>query len=308
MKKLYSSLFILSMIWGMSFLFIKLLVEDLGPWGVVFWRCLFGTITLFIILFVFKKQELKRVRFKSLPWLKLFLVALFNNALPFAFIAMSEMRISSSLASVINATTPIWTIVIGALFFFIPVKGRQWIGVSIGFLGILILLNLDFKSLINENFIGAGTMLFATFCYGLGAQMAKRYLQELSIIIVSIITLFFSTIISLIFILILNESVHLTSVFSTHTFLSLIGLGVFGSGFAYLFYYYMVKEGSAEFASLVTYIVPITAMLWGYLLLGEGISPHMILGLLFVFAGVYLSSAKMAKKRSSFNTSIGSNH
>jgi drug/metabolite transporter (DMT)-like permease len=90
---------------------------------------------------------------------------------------------------------------------------------------------------------------------------------------------------------------------SMEILLSLIGLGVFGSGFAYLLYYYMVKEGSAEFASLVTYLVPITAMIWGSLLLGEKITPHMLFGLILIFSGVYLSSYKtkaskhkMAKK------------
>lgn len=291
MKKLVSSLFILSMIWGTSFLFIKVLVSDLGPWGVVFWRCLFGTITLLLILLIFKRQELLRINLKKLPMVPLFFVASFNNVLPFGLIALSEMKISSSFASVINATTPIWTMVIGAIFFLLPVKRRQWAGVLIGFFGILLLLNLNVKSLFGENLIGAGTMLAATFCYGLGAQLARKYLTELSVIVVSTVTLFLSTVISIPFILFANDVGFYRS-FSSSVFLSLIGLGVFGSGLAYLFYYYMVKEGSAEFASLVTYIVPVTAMVWGNLLLGEVISANMIIGLVLVFAGIYLSTSK----------------
>lgn len=84
----------------------------------------------------------------------------------------------------------------------------------------------------------------------------------------------------------------ISSSFAWSHFFSLIGLGVFGSGFDYLFYYYMVKEGSAEFASLVTYIVPITAMIWGYLLLQEKISANMVIGLTVVLVGVYLSTSK----------------
>lgn len=295
MKKLYSSLVILSIIWGASFLFIKILVEELGPWGVVFWRCTFGTITLCIVLLVFKKEELRKVREKRLPWLFLLLVAVFNNTLPFGFIAMSEMKISSSFASVINATTPIWTIVIGAIFFKVRLDIRQWLGVFTGFIGILLLLNLNVNSLLTENFIGAGTMLFATLCYGLGAQLARRYLSEVPIVIVSVITLAFSSIISFFLMIMSNEGIMIPS-FKTEILFSLIGLGVFGSGIAYLFYYYMVKEGSAEFASLVTYIVPITAMLWGYLLLSEKISANMVIGLFVVFTGVYLSTSIFKKK------------
>ncbi|HZH60604.1 MAG TPA: DMT family transporter [Metabacillus sp.] len=293
MKRLYSSLLILSMIWGMSFLFIKLLVVELGPWGVVFWRCSFGTLTLVLILFIFQKHEVKNL--KQLPWFSLFFVGLFNNALPFGFIAMSELNISSSLASVINATTPIWTIIIGAVFFFVGVKKRQWIGIAIGFLGIMVLLNVNVKSLIEENFIGAGTMLLATFCYGLGAQLARKFLQNISVTVVSVSTLAISTLISFIIILITKEPIRVLSIASFDIFLSLVGLGVFGTGIAYLFYYYMVKEGSAEFASLVTYIVPITAMIWGSLLLGEQITVNMMIGLMFIFAGVYLSSARPRK-------------
>ncbi|OAS86553.1 MULTISPECIES: DMT family transporter [Metabacillus] len=302
MKKLYGALFTLSMIWGTSFLFIKLLVNELGPWGVVFWRCFFGTVTLLLILFFFKKQDVSHLRLINLPWIPLVFVALFNNVLPFGLIAMSEMNISSSLASVINATTPIWTIVIGSIFFMVPIRGKQWIGVFVGFIGILLLLNLDFVSLMNENFVGAGTMLAATFCYGLGAQLARKYLIHLPVIIVSTTTLFMSMIISFPFMLVSNHTKGYSG-FSIEIFLSLIGLGVFGSGLAYLFYYFMVKEGSAEFASLVTYIVPITAMIWGFLLLDEHISANMVIGLLFVFAGVYLSSAKANKKRA-INSSI----
>jgi drug/metabolite transporter (DMT)-like permease len=195
-KKLYGALFTLSMIWGTSFLFIKLLVNELGPWGVVFWRCLFGTVTLLFILFFFKKQDISRLRIITLPWIPLIFVALFNNVLPFGLIAMSEMKISSSLASVINATTPIWTIVMGSIFFMVPVRGKQWIGVFVGFIGIILLINLDFESLLNENFVGAGTMMAATFCYGLGAQLARKYLTQLPVIIVSATTLFMSMMIS----------------------------------------------------------------------------------------------------------------
>ncbi len=293
LKKLYGSLFTLSMIWGTSFLFIKMLVVELGPWGVVFWRCLFGALTLIVILLLFKRKEVAKVKSEKIPWIALLFVAIFNNTLPFGFIAMSEMKISSSFASVINATTPIWTIVIGVLFFHVSSNIKQWVGVFMGFVGIILLLNLNVMGLIGENFIGAGTMLFATLCYGIGAQLARKYLKNVPIIIVSLLTLSISTLLS--FFIMLSSEKGFVGISSIDIVYSLIGLGVFGSGIAYLFYYYMVKEGGAEFASLVTYIVPITAMLWGYLLLSENISANMISGLLFVFSGVYLSTVSRRK-------------
>ncbi|WP_226681042.1 DMT family transporter [Sutcliffiella horikoshii] len=292
MKRLYAALFTLSLIWGMSFLFIKLLVVDLGVWGVVFWRCMFGAGTLFILLLIQNKLKLLR----NLPLLPIVLIAILNNALPWALIAVSVTSISSSLASVVNATTPIWTILIGFSIFSSKMEKMQWIGVSVGFLGIIVLLELNILQLFQDNLLGVGTMLGATICYGFGAHLSKRHLQNTPITVISFSTLAVAGILSGIMLAFVQPTGFL-AVGSLSILVSLIGLGVFGSGVAYLLYYYMVKEGSAEFASLVTYIVPITAMLWGSILLGEKITPHMLFGLILIFSGVYLSSYKTKEKK-----------
>lgn len=292
MKRLYMALLTLSLIWGMSFLFIKLLVADLGVWGVVFWRCVFGAGTLFVLLII----QNKLITIKKLPLFPILLIALLNNALPWALIAISETTISSSLASVVNATTPIWTILIGFFIFSSKMEKMQWVGVAVGFLGILVLLELNLFQLFQDNLLGVGTMLVATICYGFGAHLSKRYLHDIPITVISFTTLAMAGVISGIMLAIIQPS-GFTAIGSMNTIISLVGLGVFGSGLAYLLYYYMVKEGSAEFASLVTYIVPITAMLWGSLLLGENITPHMLFGLILIFSGVYLSSYKTKAKK-----------
>lgn len=292
MKRLYMALLTLSLIWGTSFLFIKLLVGEIGVWGVVFWRCMFGVGTLFILLFFQGKLGL----LKNLPWVPLLLIALLNNAFPWALIAMSEMSISSSMASVVNATTPIWTILIGFSLFSSRMEKTQWFGVLVGFFGILVLLDLNIVQLFHHNLMGVGTMLGATICYGFGAHLSRKHLKNVPITIISFSTLGLAGIVSGIFVLLFQPEAFL-GITSISTFISLVGLGVFGSGIAYLLYYYMVKEGSAEFASLVTYIVPITAMLWGSLLLDEHISLTMLIGLVLIFSGVYLSSYKTKKQK-----------
>ncbi|MCM3616435.1 DMT family transporter [Sutcliffiella horikoshii] len=292
MKRLYLALLTLSLIWGMSFLFIKLLVVDLGVWGVVFWRCVFGAVTLLLLLIV--QNKLKTV--KRLPLLPIFFIALLNNALPWALIAVSETIISSSLASVVNATTPIWTILIGFTIFSSKMVKMQWVGVLVGFCGIIVLLELNLFQLFQNNLLGVGTMLGATMCYGFGAHISKKYLQDIPIMVISFSTLAVAGIISGVVMAIIEPS-GFHSINSMDAVISLIGLGVFGSGFAYLLYYYMVKEGSAEFASLVTYLVPISAMIWGSVLLGENITPHMLIGLFLIFSGVYLSSYKTKTKK-----------
>jgi drug/metabolite transporter (DMT)-like permease len=292
MKRLYMALLTLSLIWGMSFLFIKLLVTDLGVWGVVFWRCMFGAGTLFVLLLVQQKMS----SLKRLPLLPIIFIAVLNNALPWALIAVSEMSISSSMASVVNATTPIWTIIIGFSLFSSKMEKMQWLGVCVGFFGILVLLELNIFQLFQDNLLGVGTMLGATICYGFGAHLSRRYLQNVPITVISFSTLACAGVIAGVMMLIFQPQ-GFVAVKSMSAVVSLIGLGVFGSGLAYLLYYYMVKEGSAEFASLVTYIVPLTAMLWGSVLLREQITPHMVIGLILIFSGVYLSSYKTKKQK-----------
>ncbi|WP_226035087.1 DMT family transporter [Aquibacillus saliphilus] len=288
--KPYGALLTLSFIWGMSFLFIKLLLPYAGPWAIVFLRCLFGVLPLYAILFLKRRDELS----KKQPWKALLIVGMLNVTVPWMLISLSEMKIMSSTAAILNATTPILTSLIGFLFFSILLSNKQWIGIIIGFVGILILLEFNVIQLFGDDFIGIGTMLLATICYGIASQYAKKHLNQDSVLVVSIATLTVGTVFSFL-------GMTLTSSFPSSAFSSLtpivaiIGLGIFGSGISNILFFYMVKEKSAEFATSVYYLVPVTAMLWGALLLDEPLSTNLLFGLLFILAGVYLSGKKKVK-------------
>ncbi|GLB60377.1 DMT family transporter [Cytobacillus sp. NCCP-133] len=287
MGKLYGALMVLSLIWGTSFLFIKILLEEIEPAAVVFGRCLFGVAPLALIV-LFKS---KKIAWRRLPLKKLILVGFLNNALPWLLISVSETMISSGMASVLNATTPIWTLLIGSLFFAAVLGKNQWIGIGIGFIGILILSDFHTADLLSGNTYGVFLMSGAAFCYGAGTHLTKKYLAEVSTLHISLFTLLAAAIISF-FAMRLLSSTPLYKFMEMNIFLPLIGLGAFGSGIAYLLYYYLVKEGSPEFASLVTYIVPASAIIWGAMLLNEQIHLSMIVGLIIIFAGVYVTSKK----------------
>jgi drug/metabolite transporter (DMT)-like permease len=291
MGKLYSALIALSLIWGTSFLFMKIILSTLAPAAVVFGRCLFGMITL-LIIFLLSKEKMN---LKNQPWGRLFLVALANNVLPWLLICSSETIISSGLASIINATTPIWTLIIGFFFFSSSLNKNQWIGILIGFLGIFILSDIKPGDFLTGNTLGIILMTGATFCYGLGAQMSKKHLSQLSVIETSFFTLSISTIVSFI-VMIGFAPQSIPALFDVNILLPFIGLGAFGSGIAYLLFYFLVKKGSPEFASLVTYLVPVSALVWGAILLKESVHLEMIIGLFVIFFGVYISSRKSKLK------------
>lgn len=287
MGRLYTALIALSLIWGTSFLFIKLLLEDMGPSAVVFGRSLFGALLLGAIIVIQKK----RLNLKNVPWKSVFFVALLNNVIPWSLISLSETMISSSLASIINATTPIWTILIGFFFFSSTLGIKQWAGISIGFLGIFILSDIRLDDLINGSTLGVFLMSSATFCYGYASHLTKKYLKALSVMEISFLTLVLSSLMSFGIVLV-SEPESLTLFTNGLVLLRFVGLGAFGSGIAYLLYYFLVQKGSPEFASLVTYLVPVSAVIWGAVLLEESIHLYMLIGLSIIFVGVYVASFK----------------
>ncbi|MGG3466502.1 DMT family transporter [Neobacillus pocheonensis] len=291
MGRLYSALIGLSLIWGTSFLFIKILLSSMGPENIVLGRSLFGTIILLLIILLKKKIT----NLKKLPWTKIFVVALTNNALPWFLICSSETKLTSSMASIINATTPIWTLIIGFFFFSSSLRKSQWIGILVGFMGIFVLSGIKLGDFYSGHISGILLMTGATLSYGLASHLTKKHLTQLSVLETSFFTLLFSTIISFFVILFMNPR-SLSSFLTIETVGSFIGLGALGSGVAYLLFYYLVKKGSPEFASLVTYLVPISALLWGTILLNEEIHLSMVLGLIVIFIGVYISSLKPKEK------------
>ncbi|WP_100333802.1 DMT family transporter [Bacillus alkalisoli] len=289
--KLYSALIGLSLIWGLSFVFVETIIGTAGVWGTVFLRCVAGASILFPLLLI--KIKNKEIR-KNLPWKALLIAGVFNAGLPWALIALSQTQITSNTAAVLNALTPILTGLIGFIAFSIFLNKQQWGGIILGFLGILILMNFNISELFSNSFIGIGTMILATTCYGFATHFTKRYLSRVNEVILSFITLVVGAAIAGIGV-IFTEPMALVNVMQSNDwklFVSIIGLGCVGSGIAYLLYYYLINTGGAAFASTVTYIIPLTALFWGNILLGEPVTKNLLFGLITIFLGVYFANRK----------------
>ncbi|KZZ84788.1 DMT family transporter [Bacillus sp. SJS] len=286
MIRVYAALGGLSLIWGLSFVFIKVLVGPAGMWGTVFLRCVAGAVLLLPILLA-KRKTIPQ----SIPWIPLLTIGVLNTGLPWGLIALSETVISSSSASILNATTPLWTGLIGLLFFSAVLAARQWIGLLMGLLGILIFIDFDVVKLAQENFTGVGTMLIATLCYGTSAQLTRKYLGNSGVLFTTAVSLIVGAMVGLIGLL-FSQPIELSALANGPVLLAIIGLGCFGSGIAQLLFYYITKEGGPEIAVSVTFLIPVTALLWGAFLLQEKISSHAIWGLFVILAGVYLATRK----------------
>ena len=270
-----------------------MLLHDFGPWTIAFLRSGAGLVVIVCIMLGLKKP----FRLRSISWIPMTIMALINTAIPWALIAFSETRLPSSMASVLNAMTPVWTIIVGVLFFRSVSSRRQWLGIGIATVGLLILLDINPETLISVDLIGFGCMIAATFCYAIGSQLSKSlltlgysmYQMTLGTLLCTMIgsgIMAFST-----------EEISIPQLTSLSNILMIIGLGVFGSGIAYILFYFMIEKGSPEFATMVTYLVPCTAILWGYTLLDEHIRWTLLVGLVVILTGVFIASRKNKPKQ-----------
>ncbi len=275
---------ILSLIWGSSFILMKLGLQSLTPYQVASIRI--GSAGIVLLPFA-------RNAFRQIPKEKIFPVlvsGLAGSFFPAYLFCLAETRIDSSLAAILNALTPLFAVLAGVLFFDLKVSPKKILGVLTGFVG-LVLLPLVAKKQINfANIEYALLILAATICYGINVNLVGRYLGQISSL--RVVSLSFSfLIIPSICILWANGYFQLALltrglVLSTAA-ASVLGIG--GTAIATTLFYLLIKRTGAVFASLVTYGVPLVALLWG-LLAGESISFPEILCLILILAGVALAN------------------
>jgi drug/metabolite transporter (DMT)-like permease len=285
MRRGYAALILLALIWGASFFFIKIAVWDMSPTTLVFLRSLIGVLTLAAILAA-RRQSVAPpgTRARLVPFVVL---AVFGSLLPWFFFGFGELSISSALASILNATTPLWTAVLA--FWVTPAERPSplnYVGVAIGFVGTGILVAPDLIGQpLKATTIGTLAVAAAAACYAVAAMVQRRRLRGVSSIQVGFWQLAFTVPLAF--------AVALPTIGATHlrpsSVLAIVVLGAGGSGIAYLLYYYMMNTLGATRATTVTFLLPITAIFWGTTLLRETITVPIVIGMLVILSGVFLT-------------------
>jgi drug/metabolite transporter (DMT)-like permease len=210
---------------------------------------------------------------------------------PAFLFCIAQTRIDSSLAGVLNALTPIFTIALGVAFFKLKIGWVKWAGMLLGFLGMLLLV-LGGVQHINLNYLGyAFLVLMATICYGLNVNMVHQYLKEMTPLYVA--TIAFTALIPPSVLILAGTGFFSQINFSDATWLrssgSSIALGILGTGIASVFFYTLVKKAGPVFASMVTYGIPFVAIFWG-VVAGESVTALQFAGMLVILAGVRLAN------------------
>ena len=278
----------LGSVWGCSFIFIELGLEFLTPFGVTFTRCALGAITLLIIL---KIRKAKLPTQKSI-WRKLWVVAMLLNVIPGVLFAFAQQYITSVLAGIINATTPLMTLVFILLLFREErLKPEQIAGLLIGALGVMVVVGV-WKELGENQLIGVIALLLAVSCYGASYPYSTRNVVPLGLRPEALATgqLVMATITLLplfIFNGVLGNTPRLESA------IAMLLLGVFGSGFAYIWNFYITAAAGSAIASTVTYLTPVVAVVIGWFYLSEEVYWHEIIGAVIVIIGALISQGRL---------------
>ena len=278
----------LGTVWGCSFIFIELGLEFLTPFGVAFVRCALGAITLLIFTKI-RKVDLPKDR---KIWQKLWVVAMLLNVIPGVLFAFAQQYVTSVLASIINAGTPLMTLVFMLIVFREEkLKPEQIIGLIIGALGVLTVVGV-WKDLGDNQLVGVVALLIAVSCYGASYPYSTRNVIPLKLKPEALATgqLIMASLTLLPFFIINGIS---TDFYRPQSVIAMLCLGIFGSGFAYIWNFAITAAAGSAIASTVTYLTPVVAVIVGFLYLGEVIVWHEIVGALIVIVGALLSQGRL---------------
>ena len=278
----------LGLVWGCSFIFIELGLVFLSPFGVTFVRCALGAITLLIFA---KARKVELPKGKSI-WKKLWVVAMLLNVVPGVLFAFAQQYITSALAGIINATTPLMTLIFMLLIFREEkIKREQVYGLLIGALGVMTVMGV-WKELGDNQLIGVIALLIAVSCYGASYPYSTRNVIPLRLKPEALATgqLLMATMTLLPLFIFDGFS---SDNYETKSIIAMLCLGIFGSGFAYIWNFSVTAAAGSAIGSTVTYITPVVAVIVGWLYLNEAIAWHEPVGALVVIIGALLSQGRL---------------
>jgi drug/metabolite transporter (DMT)-like permease len=284
----------LGIVWGCSFIFIKLGLEFLTPYGVAFGRCALGAVTLLIALKI-KGFALPRDRS---TWFHLWVVSLLLNVIPGILFAVAETEVTSILAGIINAVTPLMTMLAIMIAFRDEVLQRnQVIGLITGFIGVLIVLGA-WQGLGSNPWWAVGALLLAVACYGISFPYSRknvlpRKLQPETMAATQLVAATVTLLPMFIWDGIAENTYPIGPV------LAMLALGVFGSGFAYIWNFKIMSAAGSAIASSVTFVTPVVAVLVGIIFLGESITWNEPVGGLVVLFGAATAQGRIKLNRKS---------
>jgi drug/metabolite transporter (DMT)-like permease len=279
----------LCLIWGASFLFIKLGLETLAPLQIALGRMAAGTLVLLAVM---------RARNESLPkapriWAHMFVAAGLFCFVPFTLFGYAEQRIPSAVAAIGNATVPLFTLLVALVA--LPEERptpRRGLGLALGFAGVVVVV-APWRGIAWGDLVGMLLVLVAAACYGGGNVYVRRHLSSSGYSSLALATaqLIMGT---AVLALVTPWFAQAPTQLSLRSFLAVATLGALGTGVAYLLQYGLIREAGATVASMITYFIPVVSILIGVILLGERLAWNVPVGAAIIVSGAFLARGATA--------------
>ena len=288
-NKAWLLLLFLSLIWGSSFYFIGEGVKSVPPLTLVFYRIFFAGLALYLVFLWLRRRLPKKLDF----WIKVAVMALLNNIIPFTLIAWGQQTISGGLASILNSNTAFAAVFLAAIFIPSEKLGiRRIIGTLIGICGVTLVTGFDVLKEITLTSLSQLAVLLASISYALGSVWGQTQLFVYEPKDIACGTLLIGSLISVPFV-ILTNGIPNFAVFDLKFILILFGLSIAGTAVAYIVYFRILELAGAANLMLVTIIVPVFAILIDVILLQKWISLQIFLGFIVISFGLLLIDGRL---------------
>lgn len=304
----FIELLFLAAIWGASFMFMRVAAPEFGATALASYRMVFAALTLspILVYYVYNKNWLSNrtaqveslsitppVRSTKVIFAHIFIIGIISAAIPMYFFAYAATNLDAGFSSIMNATTPLWGAVIGALFFNNRLSKLAIVGLFLGFLGVFVLsmdkLSWDFTDQIK----GILAIICATSFYGLSANYSKQMLTGIKPLFIASGSLFGSALLMLPILIYTTPNVMTISPLA---WLMLIALSVISTGVAYVLYYRIIEHSGPTNAMMVTFLIPIFGVFFGHIFLGEQLSINILWGVLLILIGVSLTTGVINRR------------
>ncbi|POF28444.1 DMT family transporter [Roseibium marinum] len=282
---------VLGVIWGGSFLFAKVAVAEIPPFVLVFFRVSIACAAL--LLYLWHQGLLARLELRlALPFL---ILGLLNNAIPFSLLFLGQTVIGAGLASILNATTPIFTVLVaGVLVKQETLQAHRIAGVVLGIAGVAVMLSGSLSGLATDPVWAQLCCLGAAISYACAATFARRF-KSLPPQVSATGQLMGSSVIMLPVALLTSSGWALTDASPT-VWLNVAALGLVATAIAYLIYFQLLADAGATNASLVTLLVPASALFLGWLILGEKLDTIQLGGFAILLAGLVVLDGRILQR------------
>lgn len=283
-------LILLAALWGPSFLFIKVAVEDIPPLTLVLGRVAIGATFLLVVLWA----SGRRLPHERRLWRHLAVVAMLHNALPWVLLSWGEQYIDSALASILNGTTPIFTIILA--HFLVPgdrLSAPKMLGVLLGFAGLFLLILPSLSDGAQASTWGLIAVTAAAAIYGVAMIYSRNHLRGLPPLVAPASQLLLATAYMAPLALLFDRPWTLPRP-STAALLSLFLLGILGTGLAFIVYYRLLETANPTYISMVTYVIPVFGVILGVIVLGEQLTWYALAGFALILLGVMVVNGLFA--------------